>query len=124
MQWYGSRIVNNVVYIGCLKPLCTTTQELHSKLIFGRDYIIPKSFDPRLISTIPVAVAKAAVESGVAKQPIINWEKYEETLYARMGNDNKILRMLFNRAKTNPKKIVFAEADHLDVLKAAQIVLE
>jgi len=95
-----------------------------TKLIFGRDYIIPKPFDPRLISTIPVAVAKAAVESGVAKQPIFNWEKYEETLYARMGNDNKILRMLFNRAKTNPKKIVFAEADHLDVLKAAQIVLE
>jgi malate dehydrogenase (oxaloacetate-decarboxylating)(NADP+) len=95
-----------------------------TKLIFGRDYIIPKPFDPRLISTIPVAVAKAAVESGVAKEPIFNWEKYEETLDARMGNDNKILRMLFNRAKTNPKKIVFAEADHLDVLKAAQIVLE
>ena len=95
-----------------------------TKLIFGRDYIIPKPFDPRLISTIPVAVAKAAVESGVAKEPINNWEKYEESLYARMGNDNKILRMLFNRAKTNPKRIVFAEADHLDVLKAAQIVLE
>jgi malate dehydrogenase (oxaloacetate-decarboxylating)(NADP+) len=95
-----------------------------TKLIFGKDYIIPKPFDPRLISTIPVAVAKAAVESGVAKEPIFNWDKYEESLYARMGNDNKILRMLFNRAKTNPKKIVFAEADHLDVLKAAQIVLE
>ncbi|MDG2053055.1 MAG: NADP-dependent malic enzyme [Flavobacteriaceae bacterium] len=95
-----------------------------TKLIFGRDYIIPKPFDLRLINTIPVAVAKAAVESGVAKQPIFNWEKYEEILYARMGNDNKILRMLFNRAKINPKKIVFAEADHLDVLKAAQIVLE
>ena len=95
-----------------------------TKLIFGRDYIIPKPFDPRLISTIPVAVAKAAVESGIAKEPITNWEKYEENLYARMGNDNKILRMLFNRAKTNLKRIVFAEADHLDVLKAAQIVLE
>ncbi len=95
-----------------------------TKLIFGKDYIIPKPFDPRLICTIPVAVAKAAVESGVAKEPIFNWEKYEESLYARMGNDNKILRMLFNRAKINPKKIVFAEADHLDVLKAAQIVLE
>ena len=95
-----------------------------TKLIFGRDYIIPKPFDPRLISTIPVAVAKAAVESGIAKEPINNWEKYEESLYARMGNDNKILRMLFNRAKTNLKRIVFAEADHLDVLKAAQIVLE
>ena len=95
-----------------------------TKLIFGKDYIIPKPFDPRLISTIPVAVAKAAVESGVAKEPILNWEKYEETLYTRMGSDNKMLRMLFNRAKTNPKKIVFAEADHLDVLKAAQIVFE
>jgi malate dehydrogenase (oxaloacetate-decarboxylating)(NADP+) len=95
-----------------------------TKLIFGRDYIIPKPFDPRLISTIPVAVAKAAVESGVAKEPIVSWNKYKEQLYTRMGNDNKILRMLFNRAKTNPKRIVFAEADHLDVLKAAQIVLE
>ena len=95
-----------------------------TKLIFGRDYIIPKPFDPRLISTIPVAVAKAAVESGVAKEPISNWEKYEEALYTRMGSDNKMLRMLFNRAKTNLKRIVFAEADHLDVLKAAQIVLE
>jgi len=95
-----------------------------TKLLFGKDYIIPKPFDPRLIATIPVAVAKAAVESGVAKEPIDDWEKYEEELFARMGNDNKTLRMLFNRAKTNPKRIVFAEADHLDVLKAAQIVHE
>ncbi len=95
-----------------------------TKLLFGKDYIIPKPLDPRLIGTIPVAVAKAAVESGVAKEPIDDWKKYEEELYARMGNDNKIIRMLFNRAKTNPKRIVFAEADHLDVLKAAQIVME
>ena len=95
-----------------------------TKLLFGKDYIIPKPFDPRLIGTIPVAVAKAAVESGVAKEPIDDWKKYEEELYDRMGNDNKIIRMLFNRAKTNPKRVVFAEADHLDVLKAAQIVME
>ncbi|PHS63474.1 MAG: NADP-dependent malic enzyme [Flavobacterium sp.] len=95
-----------------------------TKLLFGKDYIIPKPFDPRLIGTIPVAVAKAAVESGVAKEPIDDWKKYEEELFDRMGNDNKILRLLFNRAKTNPKRIVFAEADHLDVLKAAQIVHE
>jgi len=95
-----------------------------TKLNFGKDYIIPKPFDPRLIATIPVAVAKAAVESGVAKEPIEDWNKYEEELYARMGNDSKIIRMLFNRAKTNPKRVVFAEADHLDVLKAAQIVYE
>ena len=95
-----------------------------TKLTFGKDYIIPKPFDPRLIATIPVAVAKAAVDSGIAKQPIEDWKKYEEELYERMGNDNKIIRMLINRAKTNPKRVVFAEADHLDVLKAAQIVME
>ncbi len=95
-----------------------------TKLTFGKDYIIPKPFDPRLIATIPIAVAKAAIKSGVAKTQITDWSKYEDDLYNRMGNDNKIVRMLYNRARTNPKRIVFAEADHLDVLKAAQIVLE
>lgn len=94
------------------------------KLNFGRDYIIPKPFDPRLIATVPPAVAKAAIESGVAKSPITNWENYQDDLYERMGSDNKIIRLLLNRAKMNPKRIVFAEADHLDVLKAAQIVYE
>ena len=93
-----------------------------TRLTFGKDYIIPKPFDPRLIATIPVAVAKAAVESGVAKDSNKNWTQYQDELYDRMGSDNKIIRMLFNRAKTNPKRIVFAEADHLDVLKAAQII--
>lgn len=95
-----------------------------TKLIFGREYIIPKPFDPRLIATVPPAVAKAAMESGVATEPIYDWEKYVDELNERMGSDNKIIRLLVNRAKTNPKKIVFAEADHLDVLKAAQIVHE
>ena len=94
------------------------------KLIFGRDYIIPKPFDPRLITTVAPAVARAAMESGVALQPIQDWEKYEEELLERLGSDNKMVRLLTNRAKTDPKRIVFAEADHLDVLKAAQIVLE
>jgi malate dehydrogenase (oxaloacetate-decarboxylating)(NADP+) len=95
-----------------------------TKLTFGKDYIIPKPFDPRLIAHIPKAVAKAAIKSGVAKKKITDWAKYEDELYNRMGNDNKLVRMLYNRARTNPKRIVFAEADHLDVLKAAQIVLE
>ncbi len=95
-----------------------------TKLIFGRDYIIPKPFDPRLITVVAPAVAKAAMESGVADQPITDWGKYEEELLNRLGNDNKMVRMLINRAKCDPKRIVFAEADHLDVLKAAQIVLE
>ena len=94
------------------------------KLIFGRDYILPKPFDPRLITEIPPAVAKAAMESGVATEPITDWEKYKDELNDRMGSDNKMVRLLTNRAKTDPKRIVFAEADHLDVLKAAQIVYE
>ena len=94
------------------------------KLVFGKDYIIPKPFDPRLISTISPAVARAAMESGVADIEITDWEKYASDLEERLGNDNKIVKLLTNRAKTDPKTIVFAEADHLDVLKAAQIVHE
>jgi len=95
-----------------------------TKLIFGREYIIPKPFDPRLIAMVPPAVAKAAMESGVAKETITDWDGYRDELYERMGSDNKIVRLLINRAKISPKRIVFAEADHLDVLKAAQIVFE
>jgi malate dehydrogenase (oxaloacetate-decarboxylating)(NADP+) len=95
-----------------------------TKLNFGTDYIIPKPFDPRLITKVPPAVAKAAMESGVALNPITDWDKYEEELLERMGSDNKMVRLLTNRAKTEPKRIVFAEADQLDVLKAAQIVHE
>lgn len=95
-----------------------------TKLSFGRDYIIPKPFDPRLISVVPPAVALAAMESGVAKAPITDWEAYKHELALRMGSDNKLVRMLINRAKTSPKRVVYAEADHLDVLKAAQIAFE
>ena len=93
-----------------------------TRLNFGPEYIIPKPFDPRLIARVPPAVARAAMESGVAREGIQDWQKYEDELLERMGNENKITRLLINRAKTNPKRIVFAEADHLDVLKAAQIV--
>tara|TARA_B100000780_G_scaffold235687_1_gene176361 strand:- start:3145 stop:5424 length:2280 start_codon:yes stop_codon:yes gene_type:complete len=95
-----------------------------TKLTFGRDYIIPKPFDPRLITRIPPMVAKAAMDSGVAKEPIEDWNQYEEELHSRLYGDKKMVRLLLNRAKANPKKIVFAEANHLDVLKAAQIVYE
>ena len=94
------------------------------KLMFGRDYIIPKPFDPRLISTVPLSVARAAIESGVAKMKIDNWEKYEKELESRLGNNNRITRLLIAKAKQNPKKIVFVEADRLDVLKAAQTVYD
>ncbi|PNW30091.1 NADP-dependent malic enzyme [Formosa algae] len=95
-----------------------------TRLTFGKDYIIPKPFDPRLIVKIPPAVAKAAMESGVAKEPILNWDHYESELEGRLGTDNKLIKLLFNRAKMNPKRVVFAEADKIEVLKAAQIVLE
>ncbi len=95
-----------------------------TRLNFGREYIIPKPFDPRLITMVAPAVAKAAMESGVALNPIHDWQKYEEELLERLGSDNKMVRLLTNRAKTDPKRVVFAEADHLDVLKAAQIAYE
>ncbi|MFC6859791.1 NADP-dependent malic enzyme [Zunongwangia atlantica] len=95
-----------------------------TRLNFGSDYIIPKPFDPRLIAKVPPAVAKAAMESGVARTEITDWQKYEDELLERMGSDNKITRLLMQRAKNNPKRVIFAEADHLDVLKAAQIVFD
>jgi len=91
-------------------------------LTFGKEYIIPKPFDPRLIYEIPPAIAKAAMDSGVATKPIKDWNKYRDELMERLGTGSKIVRLLHNRAKNNPKRVVFAEADHLDVLKAAQIV--
>ena len=95
-----------------------------TRLSFGKEYIIPKPFDPRLIAEIPPEVAKAAMESGVATAPIEDWDRYKESLQARLGNDQKLIRLLHTRAKTNPKTVVFTEADQMDVLKAAQIVLE
>lgn len=95
-----------------------------TRLNYGRDYIIPKPFDPRLIAEIPPAVAKAAMDSGVAQTPIEDWDAYKEDLLERMGSEDKITRLLINRAKQDPKRIVYAEADHLDVLKAAQQVYD
>ena len=93
-------------------------------LTFGKDYIIPKPFDPRLIYEIPPAIAKAAMDSGVALEPIEDWERYRDQLMERSGSGSKEIRLLHNRAKRNKKRIVFAEGDSLDVLKAAQRVHE
>ena len=95
-----------------------------TRLSFGKEYIIPKPFDPRLITTVPVAVAKAAMDSGVAQAPIEDWDRYKEVLESRLGNSQKMVRLLHDRAKSDPKRLVFAEADQMDVLKAAQIVEE
>jgi len=91
---------------------------------FGKEYIIPKPLDPRLIHTISPAVAKAAIDSGVALKPITNWTAYESELKKRLGLDNKLIRVITSKAKQNPKRIVFAEADTYKILKAAQIVSE
>jgi malate dehydrogenase (oxaloacetate-decarboxylating)(NADP+) len=93
-------------------------------IAFGKEYIIPKPLDPRLIHTISPAVAKAAIDSGVALKPITNWTAYESELKKRLGLDNKLIRVITSKAKQNPKRIVFAEADTYKILKAAQIVNE
>ena len=95
-----------------------------TKLVFGKDYIIPKPFDPRLITTVPMAVAKAAMESGVAAAPIKDWDKYQEELHTRTGSDKKLVRLITSQAKSDLQRVVFAEGDELDVLKAAQLVHE
>lgn len=93
-------------------------------ITFGRNFIIPKPLDTRLITTIAPAVAKAAMDSGVALQPITDWEEYKESLAKRLGLNNKLLKSITEKAKGNPKKVVFAEADNYKILKAAQVVYE
>ncbi len=93
-------------------------------LSFGREQIIPKPLDPRLIYWVAPAVARAAMESGVATEPIEDWEAYENLLMKRLGLDNKLMKNIVARAKKNPKKVVFAEADHYKILKAAHMALE
>ena len=93
-------------------------------IVFGENYIIPKPLDPRLLVTVAPAVAKAAMESGVAKQPITNWDSYVTNLNKRLGLDNQVMRVIGNKARRDPKRIVFSEADNVKILKAAQIVFD
>lgn len=92
------------------------------KIQFGKDYLIPKPLDPRLITTVSPAVAKAAIDSGIANNPITDWAKYNNDLLKRIGIDQKLTSRIIDLAKKKPKRILFAEADHLKVLKAVQIV--
>lgn len=91
---------------------------------FGPNYIIPKPVDPRLLSTVSPAVAKAAMESGVAQHPITDWDAYATDLNNRLGIDNQIMRAIGNKARRDPKRIVFAEADNLKILKAATVAFD
>ena len=91
---------------------------------FGPTYIIPKPFDPRLLATVAPAVAKAAMESGVARIDITDWDGYTIELNKRLGLDNQLSRILSNKARSNPKRIVFADAENAKILKTAQLVME
>jgi malate dehydrogenase (oxaloacetate-decarboxylating)(NADP+) len=90
-------------------------------LQYGPTYIIPKPMDPRLLVKVSTAVARAAMDSGVAKKPITDWEAYESELLRRLGADDNLLKYIINKARQDPKRVVFAEAENIKILKAAQI---
>ena len=93
----------------------------NNTLKYGPEYIIPKPLDPRLLVRVSTAVAKAAIDSGVARKIITDWDAYEAELNKRQGMDDNLLRFITSRAKQNPKRVVFAEAENIKILKAAQI---
>jgi malate dehydrogenase (oxaloacetate-decarboxylating)(NADP+) len=126
--------INEVMKLAAVKALAELAQSpvpdivnlaYNTKTItFNEDYIIPKPLDPRLLATVAPAVAKAAMESGVAQKPIYDWEGYANDLNRRLGLDNQVIRVLGSKARRDPKRIVFAEADNAKILKAAQIVID
>jgi len=126
--------INEEMKLAAVKALATLAKEpvpdivnlaYNQKTIsFGPDYIIPKPVDSRLLSTVAPAVAKAAIASGVAKKEITNWSVYEVELNKRLGLDNQLLRIIANKAKRDPKRLVFAEADNVKILKAASSIYD
>lgn len=126
--------INEEMKLAAVRALAALTREQvpdivtraynEKSLAFGPNYIIPKPIDPRLIYTVAPAVAKAAMESGVARKPIEDWEAYEHELKNRLGLENKLINYLTVKARKDPKKVVFAEADNQKILRAAQIVRE
>lgn len=125
--------INEEMKIAACYALATLAQEMVPDVVnkayglenisFGKDYLIPKPMDPRLITRVSVAVAKAAIASGVARKKITNWDAYEIELQGRLGYDNQIIRAIREKARKDPKRLVFAEANNLKILKAAQEVL-
>ena len=126
--------INEAMKLAAVKALAELTKTpvpdivnmayAEKNITFGENYIIPKPLDPRLLATVAPAVAKAAMESGVAQQPISNWDNYINSLNKRLGLDNQVMRIIGNKARRDPKRIVFAEADNIKILKAAQIVFD
>ncbi len=105
-------------------PDLVTNAYNEKTITFGPNYIIPKPLDPRLLATVAPAVAKAAMDSGVAQHPIQDWDKYVTDLNKRLGLDNQVMRVVGNKARRDPKRIVFAEADNIKILKAAQSIFD
>ncbi|MFT7344066.1 MAG: malate dehydrogenase (oxaloacetate-decarboxylating)(NADP+) [Lentimonas sp.] len=129
-----AKCINEEMKLAAVKALAGLAKETipeevieaygEKNILFGREQIIPKPLDPRLIYYVAPAVAKAAMDSGVARQPITDWAAYEDELKNRLGLDNKLIRGITEKAISNPKKVVFTEADHIKILKAAQTVQE
>ncbi len=125
--------INEEMKIAAVKALAGLAKEYvpemvakaynQQNIVFGKDYIIPKPLDPRLITTVATAVAKAAMDTGVARKNIKNWTAYKQELTDRMGFDNKLIMSIRNKARQAPKRVVFAEANDFKILKAAQFVL-
>ncbi|WP_247236730.1 NADP-dependent malic enzyme [Telluribacter sp. SYSU D00476] len=126
--------INEAMKLAAVKALAELAKEPVPELVtkaygdstitFGKEYLIPKPLDTRLITHVSPAVARAAMESGVARHHIENWDQYEQELMERIGIDQKLMNRIVAQAKKSPKRIVFAEADHIKILKAAQQVLE
>lgn len=124
--------INEEMKLAAVKALAALAKEPVPEIVnvayneksleYGPMYIIPKPIDPRLLVTVAPAVARAAMDSGVARMPVTDWDAYREELYKRLGGGDNILRWVINKAKQQPKRVVFAEAENLKVLKAAQIV--
>jgi malate dehydrogenase (oxaloacetate-decarboxylating)(NADP+) len=126
--------INESMKLAAVKALAALTREPVPDIVnlaynertiaFGPDYIIPKPLDPRLLATVAPAVARAAMESGVAKYPITDWEEYKLVLNKRLGLDNQLSRVIGNKARKDPKRVVFADAENIKILKVAQLVVD
>jgi malate dehydrogenase (oxaloacetate-decarboxylating)(NADP+) len=126
--------INEAMKLAAVKALAEMTKTAvpdivnlaynQKNMVFGPEYIIPKPLDPRLLATVAPAVAKAAIESGVAQNPITDWDKYVLDLNKRLGLDNQVMRAIGAKAKRDPRRIVFVEADNQKILKAASIIYD
>jgi malate dehydrogenase (oxaloacetate-decarboxylating)(NADP+) len=130
----GATAINEEMKLACVEAIADLAQAEAShevaavyadeNLEFGHDYLIPKPFDPRLIVKLPMAVAKAAMDSGIAKRPIKDWEAYRRELQQYFYQSNMVMGPVFDKAKANPKRVVFAEGEEERVLSAVQVILD